>query len=80
VDRYVDHLAFTFGVRRASLNVVSSSNRVVESSSDAVHRKVAAAKGLVAGNLAISRPDGTILHASLEPQVSLSRLSGSKDD
>jgi len=32
VDRYVDHLAFTFGVRRASLNVVSLSNRRLEAS------------------------------------------------
>lgn len=30
VDRYVDHLAFSFGVRRVFLNVVSSSNRGLE--------------------------------------------------
>lgn len=64
VDRYIDIVAYTLGVQRAALNVVSSgipfsgflNIRLIGSLSP----KTAAAKGLVAGSFAVTRRDGRI--------------------
>lgn len=65
VDRYIDIVAYTLGVQRAALNVVSSrihfsgvflNIRLIGS----LPPKTAAAKGLVAGSFAVTRRDGRI--------------------
>ncbi|CZT50385.1 related to MEIOTIC RECOMBINATION PROTEIN REC12 [Rhynchosporium secalis] len=50
VDRYVDDIAYTFGVGRDALNIV------------------AAAKGLVAGSLLLTRKDTSFINFTLEAQ------------
>ncbi|KAI9047189.1 hypothetical protein LZ554_008643 [Drepanopeziza brunnea f. sp. 'monogermtubi'] len=50
VDRYVDDIAYTFGVNRDALNVV------------------AAAKGLVAGSLLLTRKDESVIDLTTEPE------------
>ena len=72
VDQYVDDLAHTFGVQRASLNVVSrrSSCSLIFIYSDFPFLKVAAAKGLVAGSLLMTRADGCVVDGSSASEVS----------
>ena len=71
MDRRVDDLAYTFGVQRVSLNVVSVlSFLMCYSSPYLIHLfKVAAAKGLVAGNFSITRVDGSIIEGTKDLEV-----------
>jgi meiotic recombination protein SPO11 len=68
VDRYVDDIAYTFGVERDALNVVGISffwrlRRILT-------YKVAAAKGLVAGVFTVTRKDKSSMDYSQEAEVS----------
>ena len=74
MNRYVDIFAYTFGVQRADLNVVSLD--VAHNGVPANHYrlKTAAAKGLVAGGFSLMRPDGTIVYRgpeAVEPILNL---------
>ncbi|KAL8648213.1 MAG: hypothetical protein Q9210_005122 [Variospora velana] len=61
VDRYVDILAYTFGLRRAALNVVSLPfvTFLVSSPCAYTHVETAAAKGLIAGTYHLTFHDGS---------------------
>lgn len=56
VDRYVDDLAFTFGVSRSALNVVSSLFMLTFSL--LIVGQIAAAKGLATGAFSIHKANG----------------------
>jgi meiotic recombination protein SPO11 len=68
VDRYVDDIAYTFGVCRDALNVVGRlhPDQVVWLMS---LPQVAAAKGLVAGSFSVQRKDDSVIDCSIEPEV-----------
>ena len=68
VDRHVDTLALTFGVGRASLNVVSL---LVTSTSAIILNlyQVAGVKGLIAGCFKATRKDDTIIDGTSDPEV-----------
>jgi len=70
VDRYVDDIAYTFGVGRDALNVVCSCFRGVFSKESNRNCQVAAAKGLVVGSFAITKKDKSVIDYSVEPEVS----------
>jgi meiotic recombination protein SPO11 len=72
VDRYVDDLAFTFGISRAFLNVVRAIDICISYSLLIFRRhKTAAAKGLIAGAFTITRADGTMTSGLAERDVSV---------
>lgn len=63
VDRYIDIVAYTLGVQRADLNVVSSrtiSGFCKHPINWFLPPKTAAAKGLVAGSFTVTRRDRTV--------------------
>ena len=67
MNRYVDILAYTFGVQRADLNVVSLDVALRDGvSTNHCRLKTAAAKGLVAGEFTLIRSDGTMLYRGAE--------------
>lgn len=76
VDRYIDIVAYTLGVQRAALNVVSSRTpflgfvkiRLIGS----LPPKTAAAKGLVAGSFAVTRRDGRVCSEKSHSAVNVS--------
>ncbi|KAL9028024.1 MAG: hypothetical protein Q9196_003545 [Gyalolechia fulgens] len=59
VDRYVDILAYTFGIQRASLNVVSLPSSNDRWAHTYVDVKTATAKGLVSGSFIVTYHDGS---------------------
>lgn len=70
VDRYVDDIAYTFGIERDALNVVCSNNQPHTSVWIKIDKqKVAAAKGLVAGSFTVTRKDGSSVDYSVESEV-----------
>ena len=74
MNRYVDIFAYTFGVQRADLNVVSrdvARNRVL---ANHCRLKTAAAKGLVAGEFSLMRPDGIMICRGPEAVVPILNL------
>ena len=71
VDRYVDDLAYTFGVDRDSLNVVSRPRlKTTTYSKMTVLPQVAAAKGLTVGSFTMTRKDQSVIDFTAEPEVS----------
>jgi meiotic recombination protein SPO11 len=68
VDRYVDDIAYTFGVARDALNVVCGPHPDQAVWFD-IFSQVAAAKGLVAGSFSIKRKDDSVINYSIEPEV-----------
>ena len=70
VDRYVDDIAYVLGVERDALNVV----RLPCFSGQGIvflrELQVAAAKGLVAGSLRVTKNDGSTVDYRTEPEVS----------
>ena len=68
VDRYVDDVAYTFGVGRDALNVVCGP-RPEQATLFDIFSQVAAAKGLVAGSFSIKRKDDSVIDYSIEPEV-----------
>ena len=68
VDRYVDDIAYTFGVGRDALNVVCGT-RPDQAVWFNIFSQVAAAKGLVGGSFSIKRKDGSVIDYSIEPEV-----------
>jgi meiotic recombination protein SPO11 len=68
VDRYVDDIAYTFGVGRDALNVVCEP-RPDQAVWFDIFSQVAAAKGLVAGSFSIKRMDDSFIDYSIEPEV-----------
>jgi meiotic recombination protein SPO11 len=68
VDRYVDDIAYTFGVGRDALNVVCEP-RPDQAVWFYIFSQVAAAKGLVAGSFSIKRMDDSFIDYSIEPEV-----------
>lgn len=68
VDRYVDDIAYTFGVGRDALNVVCGPRRDQAVWFD-IFSQVAAAKGLVVGSFSIKRKDDSTIDYSIEPEV-----------
>lgn len=71
VDRYIDALAYTFGVQRVALNVVS---RVACLRWDPFDHgflaQTAAAKGLVVGTFMVTGSDGRVLIQGSDGMVS----------
>jgi len=71
VDRLIDDVAFTLGVGRDALNIVrptrSRTLRLTRDTTD--RRQVAAAKGLVVGDLTVFSRDGLIANYSDNDEV-----------
>ena len=69
VDRAVDDIAFSFGVPRSSLNVVSLATTALQGPLTLTSIKVATAKGLAAGGFKVFRSDGTVTDGNAERGV-----------
>lgn len=73
VDRYVEDIAYTLGVPRDSLNIVSSPGKVnTRMTSDTL--QFAAAKGLIAGAFTILRENGSPIDYGSELEVAINSL------
>lgn len=68
VDRYVDDIAYTLGVEREVLNVVSIVVGIPNSLAYPTGQ-VAAAKGLVSGAFKVKRMDGAVVDYGAESEV-----------
>ncbi len=81
MNRYVDIFAYTFGVQRADLNVVSFD--IVHNDGVPADRcclSTAAAKGLVAGDFTLMRPDGTMVYRGPEAVELIHNLDVHNED
>jgi len=67
VDRYIETIARSFAVQRSDLNVVSRDASVWKAHTE-IRSQYAAAKGLMAGHVAIVRRDGTQLDLAGVPE------------
>ena len=72
VDRFVDDLAFTLGVRRLDLGVVGALRILMTRM--LMLEQVAAPRGLVAGSFKLERAQGGLLDVSLEKEASMPHI------
>jgi meiotic recombination protein SPO11 len=71
VDRYVDDIAYTLKIRREDLNIVRHFDTSSVYLCPNLTLQVAAAKGLVAGQMTIIQKDGKIIDCRVDDEVKM---------